>query len=143
MHRKLLLMAALHFVAMYFLMYAMVDRWENIFLNINKAYMAGLMTSPMLLIEGFLMSSMYEKKILWSIMGVSAVAFILCFLFIRKQTAIEDTEFLRSMIPHHSGAILMCEEANIQDPEMRELCDRIIVSQREEIEQMKRLLLAQ
>lgn len=41
------------------------------------------------------------------------------------------------MIPHHSGAILMCEQANITDPEVRKLCEAIVKSQREEIAQMK------
>ncbi len=34
------------------------------------------------------------------------------------QAGIGDKEFLRSMIPHHSGAILMCEQATLTDPEM-------------------------
>ena len=45
--------------------------------------------------------------------------------------------FLRSMIPHHAGAILMCEQAPIQDAEIRQLCQTIISSQQQEIDQMK------
>jgi uncharacterized protein (DUF305 family) len=41
------------------------------------------------------------------------------------------------MIPHHAGAILMCEEAPIRDPEIKELCGAIVSSQRSEIDQMK------
>jgi uncharacterized protein (DUF305 family) len=44
------------------------------------------------------------------------------------------------MIPHHSGAILMCREANIEDQRIQELCKGIISSQRDEIEQMRKLL---
>ena len=51
-----------------------------------------------------------------------------------------DTAFLRSMIPHHSGAILMCQEASVSNPELVQLCGNIIKSQREEIDQMKRML---
>ena len=36
----------------------------------------------------------------------------------RTQAAIDNAEFLRSMIPHHSGAILMCEEARLSDQEI-------------------------
>ena len=50
------------------------------------------------------------------------------------------SQFLKSMIPHHAGAILMCEEASIQDPEIRVLCQNIIVSQQSEINQMKAIL---
>jgi uncharacterized protein (DUF305 family) len=41
------------------------------------------------------------------------------------------------MIPHHGGAILMCEEAQIQDPEIKQLCKNIISGQQAEINQMK------
>jgi uncharacterized protein (DUF305 family) len=41
------------------------------------------------------------------------------------------------MIPHHAGAILMCEEAELQDAEIEELCDTIIAGQQAEIDQRK------
>jgi uncharacterized protein (DUF305 family) len=44
------------------------------------------------------------------------------------------------MIPHHSGAILMCERAQLRDAELRELCDLIIASQQDEIAQMSAML---
>ena len=71
---------------------------------------------------------------------MSLLAHIDFFLFIRQQTAITDKQFLRPMIPHHSGAILMCEQASIQDPEIQALCASIIESQQEEIDQMETIL---
>lgn len=137
----LILMAALHFLAMYFLMFAMVNTFGDIFLNLNNAYMAGLMTAPMLLIEGVLMKDMYQSKpLLYAVMGASAAVGLILFVFIRQQAMIGDREFLRSMIPHHSGAILMCEEANITDDELAALCESIIQSQQEEIDQMNAIL---
>jgi uncharacterized protein (DUF305 family) len=62
------------------------------------------------------------------------------FLLIRQQTAITDRQFLRLMIPHHAGAILMCEQASLQDTEIKELCQTIISSQQAEIDQMKATL---
>jgi len=44
------------------------------------------------------------------------------------------------MIPHHSGAILMCEQAAITDPEIVALCGDIVKAQRDEIAQMKAIL---
>ena len=70
----------------------------------------------------------------------SAVAFFGSFGLIRTQTTIGDTAFLRSMIPHHSGAILMCKQASLKDAEIRELCRGIIAGQAAEIEQMKSIL---
>jgi uncharacterized protein (DUF305 family) len=44
------------------------------------------------------------------------------------------------MIPHHSGAVLMCERARIQDAEIASLCEKIIQGQKAEIERMQRIL---
>ena len=67
-------------------------------------------------------------------------AFFGSFALIRTQTTIGDTAFLRSMIPHHSGAILMCQEAKLSDPEVIRLCEAIKRSQRQEIDEMKAIL---
>jgi uncharacterized protein (DUF305 family) len=50
-YSRLAVMAALSFAAMYVLMYAMVERFANVHPNLNQAYMAGLMTAPMILIR--------------------------------------------------------------------------------------------
>jgi uncharacterized protein (DUF305 family) len=44
------------------------------------------------------------------------------------------------MVPHHAGAILMCKEAELRDPRIRDLCAGIIKSQESEIAEMKELL---
>ena len=56
------------------------------------------------------------------------------------QGAVGNEQFLRSMIPHHSGAILMCEQASLTDPEIIALCAQIIPSQSQEIQQMQEIL---
>lgn len=95
----------------------------------------------MVLIELALMGQMYENKRLNVIIATAAVvALIGFFLLIRYQAGVEDRQFLRSMIPHHAGAILMCEQAQLQSTETRELCRSIITSQQEEIAKMKALL---
>ena len=123
-------------------MYAMVNTIANVFNNFNQFYMAGLMTAPMVLIEIFVMRSMYQNKGRNAlIIATSVIAALVFFLLIRQQAAISDKQFLRSMIPHHAGAILMCEQASIDDPEIKELCGTIISSQQAEIDQMKSILL--
>ena len=74
------------------------------------------------------------------LIAASLVAFFGSFALIRTQTTIGDTAFLRSMIPHHSGAILMCQEAKLSDPEVIRLCEAIKRSQRQEIDEMKAIL---
>ena len=44
------------------------------------------------------------------------------------------------MIPRHAGAILMCQEAPVQESAVRDLCRSIVSNQRAEIDQMKAML---
>ncbi|HJZ12070.1 MAG TPA: DUF305 domain-containing protein [Acidobacteriota bacterium] len=135
---RFLVMITLHLIAMYVFMYAMVNDFGNVFNNFNQVYMAALMTASMVLIELPLMMEMYKsKKLNTIIIAVGLVVLVGSLLLIRKQGAISDRQFLRSMIPHHAGAILMCEEASIADTEIKELCKSIITSQQAEIDQMK------
>ena len=127
-------MTALSFVAMFILMYAMVDRFANVYANFNQVYMAGLMAAPMVLIEMALMRSMYPNARLNGVIILATLlVMILCWVFIRQQTAISDNQFVRSMIPHHAGAVLMCEENQLKDPDLVQLCQEIISSQKAEI----------
>lgn len=138
---KLLFMAVLSFISMYILMYAMVNTLGNVLNNFNQVYMAGLMTAPMMVFELLLMEKMYPNKN-WNkiIIAVSIIAGLALFLFVQQQTMIGDQQFLRSMIPHHAGAITMCERATITDPEIQQLCVEIVEAQREEINQMKAIM---
>jgi uncharacterized protein (DUF305 family) len=137
-YSRLLIMALLSFIAMYILMYAMVNNGNNVLTNTNQFYMAGLMTMPMIIIELLIMRGMYRnRKLNALILAIGVVGLIGFYAAIRQQAAINDKQFLKSMIPHHAGAILMCNEANITDPEIKKLCEEIIASQNKEIDQMK------
>jgi hypothetical protein len=137
----LLLMAALSFAVMFVLMYAMVDRFSNVFVNLNQFYMAGLMAAPMVLIELIVMRAMFpNKKLNAIIIGMSVLLLAAFWFLIRQQGGIGDAQFLRSMIPHHAGAILMCEQLKADNSEIKQLCGEIIRSQKSEIEVMKSLL---
>lgn len=138
---RLAVMIVLSFISMYILMYAMVDRFQNVHPSLNQAYMAGLMTAPMVSIELLLMGMMYQQR-QWNlaILVASLVIGVACFAAIRQQFLIGDREFLRSMIPHHSGALLMCGKAPITDPELKQLCGTIIQGQQAEIDQMNAML---
>lgn len=137
-YKKLLWMMIASFIAMYILMYAMVDKFANVIPNFNQFYMAGLMSAPMLIIELLLMGKMYPNKKLNTILiGVGVALLVLFFSLIRTQAAIGDRQFLKSMIPHHAGAILMVEQSKLSDPEVQKLAKEIIDAQNKEINFMK------
>jgi cell division protein FtsW (lipid II flippase) len=92
-YRRLIVMAVLSFVAMYVLMYAMVNSFGDVYPNFNQFYMAGLMTAPMVVIEVLLMSMMYpNKKLNVLIVAVSTIVGLVLFTFIRQQVAISNRQ---------------------------------------------------
>jgi hypothetical protein len=132
---------AISTVIMYFVMFTMIDGVDDFYNNLNMFYMALMMVAPMGILMVLMMGSMYNNKRLnLGIYGGLAALFVIAFIGIRTQAAIGDVQFVRSMIPHHSGAILMCREASISDGELNQLCSTIQRTQREEIEQMHSIL---
>ena len=122
-------------------MFLNVNRGEHIYLSTTRLYMTILMITPMAIIMLVFMPKMYpNKKVNLIIYIASAVTFALTFTFLRNQTFISDRQYLKAMIPHHSSAILTSSRANLKDPQVRELADSIIKSQREEIQLMKSAL---
>jgi hypothetical protein len=140
-YSKLAWMGLLHFPFMYAIMFAMVYSGDEVFHNLNTFYMALMMVAPMIFLMPLTMPDMYkDKRRNFAVYGISAAMLLVGFLLVRGQILIGDRQFLRSMIPHHSGAVLMCEKSKIQDAEIKTLCGEIIRSQTSEIEQMKRIL---
>ena len=131
----------LSLLVMYLAMFAMIWSRGEFIQNLNFFYMALVMWAPMGAIMLATMGGMYRNRKLNAALYLAfAAIFVLSLLGIRQQSLVGDDQFLRSMIPHHSGAILMCEEATLADPEIRQLCGEIIQAQKDEIAQMKRIM---
>ncbi|MGE0774764.1 MAG: DUF305 domain-containing protein [Sphingomonadaceae bacterium] len=128
-------------VIMYLVMFVMIDGLDSFFNNLNMLYMTLMMVAPMVVLMILAMKHMFGSRTAnLTIIALSLIAFLGSFVLIRTQTTIGDRAFLRSMIPHHSGAILMCREADLRDGQVKRLCDQIIESQRREIDEMKAIL---
>ncbi len=140
-YKRLAITTLINAVIMYFVMYTMINDVASFYNNINQVYMVLMMAAPMVIIMLLDMKSMYaDKKLNLMIYAVAAVLLVVGFVGMRTQAAVGDAQFLRAMIPHHSGAILMCREANITDAEIVKLCDQIKTSQQAEIDQMTAIL---
>jgi uncharacterized protein (DUF305 family) len=128
-------------IIMYLVMFAMIYSWGEFIQNINFFYMAVMMWAPMGSVMLVTMAPMYRNRKLNLILHAAfGLIFILSATGIREQALVGDNQFLRSMIPHHSGAVLMCKESAIRDPEIKRLCEGITASQTAEIAQMKAML---
>jgi membrane-associated HD superfamily phosphohydrolase len=140
-YRKFYLMHIASLIVMFVVMYVMVDTIDHIYINVNKLYMALLMVAPMAILKLFFMKSMYKNKLKnWVILATSALIIIIVFTLVRVQGLVYNVQFLKSMIPHHSSAILMCQEADIDDQEIKDLCKEIVETQKREIRQMEDIL---
>jgi uncharacterized protein (DUF305 family) len=128
---------AFSLVVMYFVMFSMINGWGDFRNNLNMPYMALTMVAPMGIIMLAAMRGMYRNKALnMALYAGLALLFVAALAGTRQQSVIGDRQFIASMVPHHSAAILMCREASLKDRELLALCDRIAASQRGEIEQM-------
>lgn len=140
-YRNLAIELGVDFVVMFLVMYTMIASFDHFHLNVNNLYMTLMMVAPMTVIMLLAMRSMYpSRRLNIAICAGAAVVFIASFVGMRTQALVDDKQFLRSMIPHHSGAILMCEEAPITDPEIKLLCNDIVKAQKREIGQMEAIL---
>ena len=140
-YKMLALNLMVSLLIMYLVMFTMIWSFSEFFNNLNMLYMTLMMVTPMGVLMLLMMGSMYRNR-RWNVVlyATFAVVFALSFYAMRDQSLVGDRQFLRSMIPHHSGAVLMCRRASIEDQELRELCADIIASQTHEIEQMERML---
>lgn len=143
-YTMLALNLAISLLIMYLAMFAMIWSSDEFFNNSNMLYMALVMWAPMGILMLLMMPMMYpNKKLNMILLGSFALVLILSFWAIRDQTLVGDRQFVRAMIPHHSGALTMCNRASIQDQEIRDICFKpngIIESQKREIAQMEAVL---
>lgn len=128
-------------VVMYFVMYTMIDSTAELYHNLNNVYMTMMMVTTMALLMLWMMPAMFPDRRTNLILNVVFAALFLFALYgMRTQALVGDNQFLRAMIPHHSGAILMCEKSTLTDPKIKQLCSGIVAGQKAEIAQMEALL---
>ena len=111
------------------------DSISDISLSLNDIYMSLLMSGWMILFMSIL-------EINIPVILISILIIVITFIAIRKQLFIDENQYLRGMIPHHSMAITMSKKLQNNDPNNRitQLLDSIIKTQRNEIEFMKKML---
>ncbi|MBC7426098.1 MAG: DUF305 domain-containing protein [Bacteroidia bacterium] len=141
-YRKFYLMLGLSFIAMYFTMYLNTYSIDHVYFSMTRFYMACLGISVMGIIMFLVMKGMYNnsKKNTTIIVGCTLLFTIALTLVRVQKPIVGDVLYMKGMIPHHSIAILTSERADIKDPEVRQLADGIIATQKKEIEEMKQMI---
>lgn len=140
-YAKFLGMIATSAILMYAVMYLNTYELDHIYFSEMRMYMTILSTAVMAVVMlGFMLHMLKNKKINLAIVGVSIIVFVGSFFLMRNQTTIDEVDYMEAMIPHHSIAILTSERADIEDPRVQELADDIIDAQKKEIAEMKDLI---
>jgi hypothetical protein len=134
-------MIATSVVIMFFLMYQLVYSTDHLTFSVNRLVASLAMGCVMSIVMLGFMWSMYQgPKTKIAVVVVAALLGVILLAANRSQTVIDDTRFMKAMIPHHSIAVNNARKASISDPRVRELADEIIESQIREIAEMKLLL---
>jgi uncharacterized protein (DUF305 family) len=127
--------------AMYLLAFSQIDQLDHFKGSLSVLWISLSMVSAMGLIMLVAMSGMLKNtRLNMALFALFALLLVGAFTGGRLEAGVGDDAFLGSMIPHHSRAIHMCQEAGLSDPQIMDLCGRIIEAQREEIAEMEAII---
>ena len=119
----------------------MTNSYKNITFSVGKFYMSVIMALLMGLLEVFMFDihmriiSLYYYLILFFILSI--------FIYLyRNQIYIEDKDYLKEMIEHHSMAVLTSDEIlqKTQSERIKKFAESILTTQEKEIEYMRQLI---
>lgn len=138
---KFAAMIATSTIVMFGLMYLNTYALDHVWFSETRLYMAFVMGASMAVVMlGFMLNMYRNTKVNIAIFAGSLAVFAASLSLVRSQATVDDTAWMKAMIPHHSIAILTSERAHIRDPRVRDLADRIIEAQRAEISEMEALI---
>ena len=127
-------------VIMFFLMYQLVYEADHLEFSLNRFIASLVMGMVMTIVMLGFMWSMYQgMRVKVAVLVGAALLGVVLLGMNRAQTLVDDTRFMKAMIPHHSIAINNARKASISDPRVRKLADGIIASQVREIREMQLL----
>ena len=110
-----------------------IDKWDDFRFSLNDFYMVGLMTGWMLFFMG-----LFSLQMRLGVIG--AITAGLFFMLIRRQVGVNEIQYLKGMIPHHSMAIMMSKRLMEKPNTVQPLLQQIIQGQEKEILIMKKYL---
>lgn len=128
-------------VVMYFVMFTGSWEWSHVRFSQSRVFMTLTMGGTMGLIMLGWMLGMYKSwKANIAVIVTSVVLIGGGIALDRSQITVNDTAFMRAMIPHHSLAITRAERFQNQDVRVCELAVEISKAQRREILEMDWLI---
>ena len=128
-------------VVMYWVMFAGTWEWSHVRWSESRLFMTLTMGGTMgLIMLGWMLNMYRSTKLNLVIVAMSLLLLAGGILLDRSQTSVQDTSFMRGMIPHHSLAITRSERSELSDVRVCELAVEISEAQRREILEMDWLI---
>lgn len=140
-YTRFILMLGCSAISMYVTMYFNTYAISHVFFSWTRMYMTLIGIGGMAIIMFLFMRGMYgNRKKNAAIIAGSLLLMALSTFLVRQQIPIDDVRWMKAMIPHHSIAILTSNQAELKDPEVKNLAEEIIRAQEREIAEMKRMI---
>ena len=134
-------MIAVSTAIMFLLMYQLVYSADHVLFSVTRLISALVMACVM---TGVMLAFMWKMDrptaAKAAVLAAAVIGGIVLLGVNRNQALIDDVAFMKAMIPHHSIAINNARKADIRDPRVRYLADRITRDQVKEIAEMKMLI---
>ena len=134
-------MIATSVVVMFAIKYLSTYEWSHVWYSETRTYMALMMGGAMgVIMLGFMLGMYSNRRINIAIFVGATVLFGVSLWLVRSQTTVQDQSYMKSMIPHHSIAIMTSERSELSDHRVCALAEEIIKAQRREIAEMEWLI---
>lgn len=139
---RFITMIATSMAAMFFLMYShSYQILEHAWFSETRLFMTLIMGGAMMIIMLSYMLHMYKNRTANAGIFIGGIMILsLGIWLVRSQTTVNDSDYMKGMIPHHSIAILTSERSAIEDLRVKNLAEEIIEAQRKEIQEMEWLI---
>ena len=134
-------MVATSVVVMFGMKYLSTYQWSHVRYSETRTYMALMMGGAMgAIMLGFMLGMYRNRRVNIAIFAGAAALFGVSLWLVRSQATVQDKSYMKSMIPHHSIAILTSERSELSDYRVCKLAEEIITAQRREIAEMEWLI---
>ena len=116
-------------------------RVDDLYLSLTLFYGGLIMASNMIWAHEII-HFIQHGKMNYFVFGTGIILTIITTLIIREQIFVDDDQWLRRMISHHSTALTTSHKIKnrTQNAELKKVAEDIIDTQEREIDQMKQLL---
>lgn len=128
-------------IQMFVMSSIMTNSYKNITFSLGKFYMSVIMALLMGILEVLMYDTHMNTLSVYYYLSLGFLLVMFIYLY-RNQIYIDDKDFLKEMIEHHSMALLTSEEIlqKTNSEKVKKLAENIISTQEKEIEYMKQLL---